>query len=105
MSKLNIILIDDDSLMHMVWNKGLKDHNFTSFFSIEDFISKASDYPKDALVYIDSDLGNGVRGEIDGKKIFDLGFSNIYIATGYSADDIKKADWIKEVVGKRPPTF
>ena len=35
------------------------------------------------------------------KEIAYLGFSDLYLAIGYSASDIDKPTWIKEIVGKR----
>jgi len=45
-------------------------------------------------------LGDGLKGEILSEEIFKLGFKELYIATGYSADCIEKPSWIKEVRGK-----
>ena len=51
-------------------------------------------------MYIDSDLGKGLKGEELSKGIFDLGFKNIYLATGKRKVDIKVPYWIKKVQGK-----
>jgi hypothetical protein len=67
---------------------------------IQKFISSSTSYNKDTPVYIDSDLGKGLKGEELSKGIFDLGFKNIYLATGKRKVDIKVPYWIKKVQGK-----
>jgi hypothetical protein len=53
-------------------------------------------------VYIDSNLGNKVRGENVAKELADLGFQELYIATGYSAENFSHVTWVKGIVGKDP---
>jgi hypothetical protein len=71
------------------------------FYTIVEFIKVATDYVKNTKIFIDSNLADGIKGEIESEKIADLGFSELYLATGYSASDIDKPSWIKEIVGKR----
>ncbi len=54
-------------------------------------------------IYVDSDLGNNLKGEVLSEKIYSMGFSEIYMATGHIAEDIKVPAWIKGVRGKTPP--
>ena len=53
-------------------------------------------------IYVDSNLGNGVKGEEIAKQISDLGFENIYLCTGYRSSDFAKMPWIKDILGKDP---
>lgn len=98
------ILIDDDELMHMTWKMEAdkKAIEFKAYSSVEEFIKDADQYAKDSVIYVDSNLADGLKGEIESEKISKLGFSEIYLATGFSADDLEKPEWIKEIVGKRP---
>lgn len=101
----NVVLIDDDKLTHFSWKIAAKNSgiSFSSFFSVQDFLINSSKYPLDSTIYIDSDLGQNLRGELLSKNIFDLGFTDLYIATGFSKEDINKPSWIKEIFGKKPP--
>ena len=97
-----VVLIDDDKFTHLNWKRSAKNNDikFSSYFSVEEFISSSTSYNKDTPVYIDSDLGKGLKGEELSKGIFDLGFKNIYLATGKRKVDIKVPYWIKKVQGK-----
>lgn len=58
---------------------------------------------KTTPIYIDSSLGNEVKGEDVAKHVFAQGFTELYLATGYEPEDFPPMAWIKKVVGKRPP--
>jgi hypothetical protein len=36
------------------------------------------------------------------KELFNLGFKNLYLTTGYESDQFSHVTWIKGVVGKTP---
>jgi hypothetical protein len=46
---------------------------------------------------------NGIKGEEIAEKLFDMGFNNIYLATGYDADYFSDIPFIRGIVGKSPP--
>ncbi|MBF0104292.1 MAG: hypothetical protein HQM16_03085 [Deltaproteobacteria bacterium] len=69
----------------------------------DDFFKQADQFSKDTPVYIDSSLGDGVKGEAVAKAIYALGFKKIYLATGYKKDHFGEMPWITDVVGKAPP--
>ncbi len=102
-----IILIDDDLLMHMGWKLKASKSNteLRCYQSIQLFIDDSTELPKDILIYVDSDLGNTLKGEIESKALYDIGFTKIYISTGYSPEDfdLKKYPWIKGIINKTPP--
>ncbi len=75
---------------------------FREFSSIDAFLKDSSTIPKDAKIYIDSNLGDNIKGEIESEKIFNLGFKNLYLATGYGKEFIQKPSWIIEVLSKGP---
>ncbi len=105
-SNLNslIVLIDDDKLFRYSWEIHFQKRNlpFRAFKSIEDFLAEADSLDKNSKIYIDSDLGDDIVGEIESEKIFNLGFLNLYMATGYKKSEIKKPHWIKEIYSKNP---
>ncbi len=99
-----IVLIDDDRLVHLNWKSHCKKNglDFHGFYSIEAFISDSTSFDNASRIYIDSNLGDGIKGEIESEKIFALGFLNLYLATGYEKDSIAKPSWIKEIYSKSP---
>ena len=103
--KIDCILIDDDDLIHMSWKSSARKRGkrFVAYFSPDDFFKESDQYDKETLICIDSDLGNGTKGEDVSKKIHEKGFTNIYLATGYNADKFGDISWIKKIIGKSPP--
>ena len=71
------------------------------FYTIDEFLEKASEYDQMTKIFIDSNLKDGIKGEIESEKIAKLGFTELFLSTGYSPSDIDKPEWIKAVVGKR----
>ncbi|MFZ4403763.1 MAG: ATP-binding protein [Pseudobdellovibrionaceae bacterium] len=98
------VLIDDDTLMEMTWQMSANSHNkkFVYFNNPEDFFKSISQISFESPLYIDADLGKGIRGTDLCKKAFDLGFKNIFLCTGYSASDFAHMPWVKAIVGKDP---
>ncbi len=98
-----IVFIDDDYLMHMSWKMEAdkKDINLDCYHTIDEFVDKASEYDLKTKIFIDSNLKDGIKGEIESEKIAKLGFTELFLSTGYSPSDIDKPEWIKAVVGKR----
>ena len=99
------ILIDDDSLIQMSWKMAASKagEKLKCFSSLDEFIKIENELSKSSTIYIDSNLGHGVKGEVEAEKIYNLGFENIHLATGYSSSDFDEYTWIKSVVGKRAP--
>lgn len=101
------ILIDNDELIILSWQRAAikKSKVLFTFSCVEEFIAKHGEFSKHSQVFIDSELDNGLRGEVEARKIFDLGFENIFLATGFSKCDVNVdgAFWIKDIVGKKPP--
>lgn len=99
-----VILIDDDSLVHMNWTYYCKKNGikFVGFKVVEDFILAASAFDKSTKIFIDSNLGDGILGEVESEKIFNLGFINLFMATGHDVDSFLKPRWIKKVYSKGP---
>ena len=100
----SILLIDDDRLVHLNWSSYCKRNgvNFKGFNSINEFLTAAEAFDKNVSIYIDSNLGDGIKGEIESEKIFALGFLNLYLATGHDKDTINRPAWIKDIFSKSP---
>jgi signal transduction histidine kinase/FixJ family two-component response regulator len=100
-----LVFIDDDEMMRTTWafaasNAGKK---IALYSSIDEFMSVIDDYGSDTVIYIDSDLDHSIKGEIEAKKLFDLGFTEIHLATGHSPNQFGNIPWIKSIIGKLPP--
>lgn len=99
------ILIDDDFLIRLTWKISAqsKGFSFIAFENCQDFIDQRDRFDLQIPIYIDSNLGKGVRGEEIAQDIYKLGFHEIYLTTGYEAEDFVSLPWIKAIVGKTPP--
>lgn len=102
---VDAILIDDDPLVHALWEYLAIKHNknITMFKTPEQFFLVCNNLPAETPIYIDSNLANGVKGEVVSEKIYLSGFRNIYLATGDSSYQFKKTYWLKDVISKYPP--
>lgn len=99
-----VILIDDDHLVHINWARYCKKKSipFYGYKSVNEFIVASIALDKTSRIYVDSSLGDGIVGEVESIKIFDLGFKNLYLATGFEMTSIQKPTWIKEIFSKSP---
>lgn len=98
------VLLDDDALVHMNWKMAAKAAGveLKPYKKPEELFAAAADIPKDTPFYVDSDLGDGAKGEDAAARLRSLGFTDITMATGHSADKFSHLPWLK-VAGKEPP--
>lgn len=102
--KSDVILIDDDELIHLVWQSVArkKDKKLVGLYSFHEFLKRAGEFDFTSTIYIDSNLKNEVKGEEVSKEAFEMGFKNIYLCTGYEASHFPEMPHIKGIVGKDP---
>jgi len=102
--KADVILLDDDQLVHLTWASMARKNqrSLVSFYRAEEFLSALSEFDTDTPVYIDSNLGDGVKGQTLVPYVRSLGFKAVYLATGYSRDQITDTEGLTGVVGKDP---
>jgi signal transduction histidine kinase len=81
---IDLVLIDDDSLIHQMWEMDAKDENLSLsiFDTVEKFL--AAGVPKETPIFLDQHLGNGVLGTKVASQIWDRGYSKIHLASAYS---------------------
>ena len=98
------ILLDDDPLVHMNWKLAAKAAavELKVFKNKEDFAAEVKSLPKDTPIYIDSDLGNNVKGEDIALELRKKGFTELTMATGHGPEKFAHLAWLK-VTGKEPP--
>lgn len=99
------VLIDDDELVHQSWKlaAALKGINLKTFHSVSDFYHADFDPTEEIKIYIDSDLGDGQRGELLAKDIKLKGFNEIHLTTGFDLSLIQMNESISSVIEKSPP--
>ncbi len=100
------VLIDNDPLVRMSWKMiaSRKGKKLSIFEGMAEFAqASAALDKKSTTIYIDSNLGNGKKGEIEAKTLRALGFEKIYLTTGSPASVFSGMDWLTGVIGKDPP--
>jgi len=99
-----IVLIDNDELVIMSWRMSAKKANIEllAFASVDEFLKHNSEIPKETEIYIDSELDDDKRGEIEAHKIFNLGFENLFLASGKTFEASELPSYFKGRVSKRP---
>lgn len=104
-NKIDCCLIDDDNLVREAWLMAARESNksINVFGDYAEFKATQQQISRSTPIYIDSNLGNGVRGEDIAINIFKMGFQNLYLATGYEPASIAQPNCIKKIVGKDFP--
>lgn len=99
-----VVLLDDDPLVHMNWKMAAKaaGAELKAYQTRSELWAAIGELPKNARIYIDSELGNGEHGEEIAIELREKGFSHIAMATGHEAGKFARLDWLK-VTGKEPP--
>jgi signal transduction histidine kinase len=103
--KLDAILIDDDLLIHMLWKQCAKAEGkkIQTFSTSEAFAATAEILDRETPIYVDSNLGNGVKGEDIARGLHGQGFTELYLATGYNPAKFEGLAFLRGVMGKEPP--
>lgn len=104
-NRLEYALVDDDEFVRKTWENVAKKlgKKVRVFENADTFFSKIEEMDFDTKIYLDSDLGPGVRGEEIAKKVKDIGFKYIYLATGKNRSEFQEMPWITDIVKKKPP--
>lgn len=103
--KYDLILIDNDQNLCATWELAAlsSDKNLGVFNEISQLESILDTIALDTALYIDSDLGDGVKGEDFAKELYKKGYNNIYLTTGHDSSHFPYMHWIKQIIGKEPP--
>ena len=90
------VLLDDDMLVHMNWKMAAKAASveLKAYKTPEDFTANIVNLPKDTPIYIDSDLGNDIKGEDIAKELYNNNFTNITMATGHGPEKFAHLPWL-----------
>ncbi len=69
---------------------------------IQSLLTSAGSIDKDSRIYIDSDLGDGIKGEVESEKLHFAGFTKLFLATGFDKLTLSRPVWICEIYPKDP---
>lgn len=99
------VLLDDSLLIGNLWQlaAGKVGKRVAFFDNVEKFRAYILKCAKDMQIYIDSELGTSIKGEIIAKELYDLGYMNLYLSTAYPASKFKHVTWVKGIADKDPP--
>jgi hypothetical protein len=102
---LDAVLIDDDPIVHLAWKTserryGRKTRKFTD---IKSFEASLPEIDRKIPIYIDQNLGNGIKGTDLVEKVRQAGFHTIYLSTGEDSDSTQMVPGLTAVIGKEPP--
>ncbi|MFZ4402973.1 MAG: sensor histidine kinase [Pseudobdellovibrionaceae bacterium] len=103
--KPDAILIDDDPLMKLTWEFSAKENgaSIRVFDSQSAFLEGSKDIDLTTPIYVDVNLGHGIKGTDVALKLSEIGFKMLYLTTGYEAASLGNIpSCILEVRGKDP---
>lgn len=100
-----IVLLDDDPLVHLTWKMAAKGKGveLKPFRTAADLLSQIASLDKQAPIYIDSELGCGVKGEDIARQLHEAGFTSLYMETGHPPEEFARLKFLKGVISKDPP--
>ncbi len=103
--KSTSILLDDDMLIRMTWQMSAKEKNIALeiFEEPKQLFDNIDQFSCESTFYIDSNLSDGQKGEDVAKALSQAGFTNLYLATGYEAEQFQDLEFLKGVIGKDAP--
>ncbi len=105
LESVDAILIDDDDLVHLTWKSAAKyaGKSIRVFLHPDQFFAVADTFGKSSPVYVDANLGQGIKGEDVAERIHKIGFTRVFLATGYEPEKYKQYKFLEAVLGKDPP--
>ena len=102
-SKFDLVYMDDDKYLRMAWELKAKKQNkkILSVGELSTLESNLSNIDLETPFFLDRDLGEDLpKGEDIAKDLFEKGFKNLYLCTGYRKEDLQEFPWIKEILPK-----
>ena len=85
LSPMDFILVDNDDLVHIVWETKAAARGLTlkGFSSVAALLSFSEVIPRHIPIFLDSDLGSKIKGQTFAPELRKLGFQRIYVTTNY----------------------
>lgn len=103
--KCKYVLIDDNKLVRESWMYSAKMSNVDLhvYSCIDEFEKNIDQYDHEVVIYIDSNLGDEIPGELYAKSFYYNGYVNIYITSGVDKEHFEDMNWVKGIVDKTAP--
>lgn len=91
------VLLDDSTITQMTWEMAADEAGakLLGYTKPDKFLADLGDFPKDMPIYIDSELGEGVKGENIAAELKEKGFTNICLATAHPPERFSHLPWLK----------
>ncbi len=104
-SLYDLVLIDDDDLCRLSWQVKAKNlgKNILLCRNYDELREKINIIPKNIPIFLDSLENERVSGDLITKKLYAMGFINLYYASGFTDEDYNFPEVIKGNVGKSFP--
>lgn len=99
---VDFVLVDNEEMIRMTWELGasISELRCKVFSSIDELLVAAESISKNVPIFLDSNLGQGIRGQGFAQILREMGFRKIFLATSYTELHGTKIDHIDAVVGK-----
>ena len=103
-TEVDLILIDNEEMHRTTWSLWAETENLkiATFTSAEEFLANANAYLNSPIIFLDSDLGNGIKGQNYISVIKELGFKKVILASGYAGTKSMDTVGADGVIGKNP---
>lgn len=104
-NQVDLVLVDNDELVRLTWQSRVAKNKkkILCYSNVLDLKKDLAKLPKETIFYIDVHLSNNENGIDLSKELFELGFNELYLATGEDESSFSDLSWIKGIVGKAPP--
>lgn len=104
LAPLDFVLIDDDKYIRLSWEYFAKNakKQIRTFSSVDSFFEHSGSINKACPIYLDLNM-HGVKSTKYIDQIYDLGFTNIILATGEELGEGALPDHVRGISGKLPP--
>jgi len=96
-SPTQAVLLDDSTIIQMTWETAAEEAGakLLGYTEPEKFLADLGKFPKDMAIYIDSELGENVKGENIAAELKEKGFTNICLATAHPPERFAHLPWLK----------
>lgn len=101
---VDLILIDDEEMHRTTWSLWAETEKLriATFATAEEFLTSAKAILNSPVIFLDSDLGNGLKGQNYISIIKELGFKKVVLASGYVGSKSMDTIGADGVMGKNP---
>ena len=98
------VLLDDSNIVHMTWEMAAEEAGveLLGYTDPDKFMADLGNFPKDMPIYIDSELGENIKGEKIAVELKEKGYTNLCLATAHAPERFAHLPWLK-VIDKSAP--